>query len=112
MQARVIEDYTFLNNLFEVLTVEFIINSKRLICSSSYHPPSSSHVNNNDFVFSFTSFLRRVLGNNIPVIICGDFNMNLFNPNRYVYIDSFVSGMFELGLNPVITIPTKINPKN
>ena len=44
VRARIIEEYTFLNNLFEVLTVEFIFNSKKIICSATYHPPSSSHV--------------------------------------------------------------------
>ena len=112
VRARVVNDFTFLNNLFEVLTVEIIINGKKLFCSAAYHPPSSSHVNNNDFVLSFTSFLRSVLGHHIPAVICGDFNINLINPNKYVYIDSFVNGMFELGLNPLITIPTKINLDN
>ena len=112
VRARVIEEYTFLNNLFEVLTLELISNGKKIICSAAYHPPSSSHINNNDFVFSYTSFLRSVLGHHIPAVICGDFNMNLFNPNKYVYIDSFINGMFELGLIPLVTIPTKINPEN
>ena len=112
IQTRILDEYTFLTNLFEVLTVEFIFNCKKIICSATYHPPSSSHVNNNDFVLNYSSFLRRVLGHHTPALICGDFNMNLFNPNKYAFVDGFVSSMFELGIVPLITIPTKINLEN
>ena len=112
VRTRLIDEYTFLNDLFEVLTVEFMFNCKKIICTAIYHPPSSSHANNNAFVLSFTSFLRNVFSHHIPTIVCGDFNMNLLNPNKFTYIESFVNGMFELGLAPLITIPTKINLEN
>ena len=48
----------------------------------------------------------------LPVVVCGDFNLNLFNPLNLRYITEFVENIYELGLFPVITIPTKYNPEN
>ena len=53
-----------------------------------------------------------LLATGLPVIVCGDFNLNLFNPLKLRYITDFVENMYELSLFPVITIPTKYNPEN
>ena len=47
----------------------------------------------------------------LPVVVCAAFNLNLFNPLNLRYITEFVENMYELGLFPVITIPTKYNPE-
>ena len=49
---------------------------------------------------------------NIPVIICGDFNLNLLNPLKLGYITEFINNMLEIGMYPLIGIPTKYNPDN
>ena len=49
---------------------------------------------------------------NLLLIVAGDMNINLLNPVNYVYVDVFVNNMFELGLTPIITRPTKINIAN
>ena len=48
----------------------------------------------------------------LPMVVCGDFNLNLLNPLGYHYISDFVDRMLELGLYPVINIPTKYNHGN
>ena len=53
-----------------------------------------------------------LLATGLPVIVCGDFNLNIFNPLKLQYITDFVKNMFELNLCPVITILTKYNPEN
>ena len=49
---------------------------------------------------------------NIPIIVAGDFNVNLLNLLNFAYVDSFITNMLELGLLPIITIPTKFNLSN
>ena len=48
----------------------------------------------------------------LPVIACGDFNLNLFNPLKLRYVTDFINGMLELSMFPAITVPTKYNPDN
>ena len=54
--------------------------------------------------------LQRSVG--LPVIACGDFNLNLFNPLKLRYVTDFINGMLELSMFPAITVPTKYNPDN
>ena len=112
IQAKTLQDYTLLNEYFEVLSVELLVNCKKIILCSLYHPPTSSHINNNSFVHSFISLLRELSKQKLPLVVCGDLNLNLFNPYGYGYIENFIHDMFELNLSPAITIPTKINPEN
>ena len=112
IQTKILKDYTLLNEYFEMLSVELLVNCKRVILCAIYHPPTSSHINNNAFVYSFISLLRELSRQKLPLVVCGDFNLNLFNPNGYGFIDNFIHDMFELNLSPAITIPTKINPEN
>ena len=46
------------------------------------------------------------------IVVCGDFNLNLLNPLRLNYINSFIDSMLEAGLYPGVTISTKFNVEN
>ena len=48
----------------------------------------------------------------IPLIMAGDININLLNPNNHVYVDMYIRNLFELGMKPLVTLPTKINVDN
>ena len=78
----------------------------------SLSSPYLSHENNIVFINSFISYVRRLFGVSTHLIVGGDFNINLLNPNNYGYIDYFINGMFEVGLSPHVTIPTKVNLEN
>ena len=101
-----------LNNLFEMLTVELLLDSHKVILTSIYHPPSSSHANNIDFVDLFTLQLRQLLKFKIPLILAGDLNLNLLNLSNFIYTDIYINNLYELGLKPLVTIPTKVNLDN
>ena len=45
-------------------------------------------------------------------VLGGDLNLNLFNPLRLSYISHFANNMLELGLLPLINIPTKYNSQS
>ena len=112
VQSRVLDNFSLLNNLFEMLTVELLFGNKKTVLTTIYHPPSSCHVKNMDFVHLFTSYLKQLTELRLPLIVGGDFNLNLLNPNNFAYIDTYIKNMFELGMNPLITIPTKMNIDN
>ena len=42
-------------------------------------------------------------------MVAGDLNINLFNPNRFSYVDTFIATMLSLSFYPVITKPTRIS---
>ena len=77
-----------------------------------FHPPSSDHRVNYEFIDQCCANLSMLLATGLPVILCGDFNLNLFNPLKLRYIRDFVENMYELSLFHVIMIPTKYNPEN
>ena len=41
-------------------------------------------------------------------IVCGDFNLNMFNPYKLASIDQYIGGFVGAGFFPVITRPTRI----
>ena len=112
IKARILQDYTFVNHLFEVMTVEILFESNKAVLCAVYHPPTSSVENNNEFILSLVNHLKPFIDSKLPLILAGDMNINLLNTNNLVYVNNFVSSMFEFGLIPVITAPTKINTGN
>ena len=56
--------------------------------------------------------MRDLLNLKLPIIIAGDINLNLLNPENLFYIDMFINYMFECGMRPLITRPTRVNPNN
>ena len=112
IQASILSDFTFINDLIEILTLECSIIGVKYVISLIYHPPSSCHVNNNIFVDSLLSLLRQLQAKRSPFIVGGDMNLNLSNPYNLSYINSFINGMFKLGLVPAINIPIKVNADN
>ena len=112
INARLLKDFTFMNDLLEIITVEVMFGNNRAVFSGLYHPPTSSIENNNAFIECLSNHLSLLVDMKVPVILAGDFNINLLNPGNLVYVNTFLNSMFELGFNPVITAPTKVNVYN
>ena len=112
VQCEVLDRYTFVNNLFEMLTVELLYGNNRYILATVYHPPTSFPVKNIEFIDLFTYFMKEVIDLKIPLIIAGDININLLNYSNHVYVDMYTRNLFELGMKPLVTIPTKVNVEN
>ena len=112
IQARLLDDFTFINDLFESLTVEVMLGRNKALLSTLYHPPISSIGSNNAFIESLSNHLRLLVNMKLPLILAGDFNINLLNPNNFIYVNTFVNSMLEFGLTPLITLPTKVNLEN
>lgn len=112
VNIQVLPTFTVLSDLFELLTVELIFSANKIILAVFYHPPSSDHNSNRLFIDQCYSNLDLLRTLGLPLIVCGDFNLNLFNPLKLRYVYDFIDNMLELGLSPVVTIPTKYNPDN
>ena len=109
-QSRILENFTVINELWEILKVELFYGGFKLILMSVYHPPSACPQKNIEVVCLFTSYLRKLLNLKLPVIVAGDINLNLLNPDNLFYIDMFINDLFECRLRPLITRPTRVNP--
>ena len=111
-KAKVLNDFLVLNEFYEILTVEVDLCFCRCVLVLVYHPPSSSFQRNQEFINLFILKLSAILNLKMPVIVAGDFNLNLFNPNNFNYIDAFIDNMLELNFMPTITRPTRVSLRN
>ena len=105
-------DFTMINNVCEILTVELRFCERKFILMLLYHPPTSCPTKNIEFVDFFSLQLTSLLDLKIPLIIAGDMNMNLLNPGNHNYINMYINSLFEHNMKPLITRPTKVNLDN
>ena len=112
VQCEVLKRYTFVNNLFEMLSLEFLFCNYRYLLTTVYHPSSSFPVKNIEFIDLFTSYVKEMIDLKIPIIIAGDVNINLLNPSNYVFVDMYIRNLFEVGMKPLVTLSTKVNLEN
>ena len=108
VQCEVLNRYTFVNNLLEMLTIEILFCNRKYILTAVYHPPTSYPVKNVEFIDLLTSYVKEMIDLKIPLIM----NINLLNPKNFVYVDMYIRNLFELGMKPLVTLPTKVNPDN
>ena len=111
-KSKILDNFTVINDLCEILTVELFLCDCKLLLMMVYHPPTSFSAKNIEFVDLFTLYLRNLSKLNMPLIIAGDMNLNLLNPNNHIYIDMYVNNLFESNMRPLITKPTKVNLDN
>ena len=77
-----------------------------------YSPPTPSIALNYAFIDAVEHHMSRLTQFTLPMIVAGDVNVNLLNPNNLVYVGSLVNIMLELGLAPIITVSMKVNMAN
>ena len=112
LQIAFIPEFSCVTDICEMLTVQISCCDNKFMLSVFYHPPSPDHGVNNMFTEFCCEKLKLILNQGYPVIACGDFNLNLLNPLRYGFIVEFIGSMLEVGLYPVVNIPTKFNIEN
>lgn len=55
-----------------------------------------------------TGWKKRIKTRQKVMFICGDFNIDLLNPNNHKMTEDFINTVFSLGLYPQITRPSRI----
>ena len=77
-----------------MISVELMFGSNKAVLSGVYHPPTSSIESNNVFIECLSSQLNLLGEMKVPLIMAGDFNVNLLNPGNLIYLRTFVNSMF------------------
>lgn len=101
---RVEEMTTAIEGLCECITVEIRMEKqKNILFSCDYRAPSSN-------IFTFTDTMEGLLTKTEKKVafVCGDFNIDLLNPNKQLRIDEFTETMYSMGLYPVISRASRI----
>lgn len=93
-----------INDMLECLSIEIVSEKKKnVIVSCLYRSPGSC-------VEAFTNWMEKTFSviSNKKIFICGDFNIDLMNPNNHKTTDYYISRMYSMSLYPAITRPSRI----
>ena len=105
-----VDDFSFvIDELFEVITVEIKIkNAKNIIVSCLYRTPGGclDELNN-----KLSELVNSIKGTK-SYLLCGDFNINMINYKNHVGTRNFADILFNVGLFPLIHLPTRISAGN
>ena len=112
LQVELFPEFSCVTDVCEMLTVQISCCENKFMLCVFYHPPSPDHGTNDIFTEFCIEKLKIMQNHGCPIISCGDFNLNLLNPLRYGFIERFIGSMLEMGLYPVVNIPTKYNHEN
>ena len=105
LKYKIIKNMTIaIDDVCECISVEIVMGkSKNITVSCVYRAPSSSIEHFTDVMESlFTNTEQRV------TFICGDYNIDLLNPNKVEAIDEFCAAMYSMSFYPTITKPSRI----
>ena len=91
--------------VFESLVLEVSKKSKVFYLVVVYRPPSS---NINEFFMLLEKQLDMIRSRNLPIFVCGDFNIDLMNLFINTEVSQFLNIMLSYGLKPTITVPTRV----
>ena len=107
LKHKIVESMTTaIEDVCECVTVEISMEKKKnILVSCVYRAPDYS-------VELFKNFMEGMFARTEQKVayICGDFNIDLLNPNNNIQIDEFSAAMYSMGLYPTITKPTRITP--
>ena len=109
LDVCLLPNLTFINEFLEVLTVRVRRDGRDLLVTGLYrcHGQSIASFNEN---FEENVLTRLPLGTD--TIVCGDFNVNIFNPLKLNPIYDFVQNLASFGFFPVINKATRIDLSN
>ena len=102
--AAIIPHLTAVNEVFESLAVELVINNNKFNIVGLYRPPSTSLVDFNAIFFNM--FIEN--DRNKLIAIMGDFNIDTLAPAFSNQVNHFLDEIKSLHLMPLINIPTRI----
>jgi hypothetical protein len=95
-----------LHDTFENIDIFIKLSDDRiLVICVVYRPPDSKIA---DFLIEFNNYLMTHTGSTHPLLICGDFNINLLNVDSVNSVAEFVDLIYSNSLLPVIHNPTRI----
>lgn len=111
-KAQISGDLSYVRDSVEILSFTVEDKPKNYFFTCVYRPPKSSIVEFNEIVMDE---ILPLVPTNCNSVVCGDFNVNMFNPLNLVSVNQFVNIMAGFGYFPVIDKPTRVcesNPVN
>lgn len=107
-KVEVLNNLTFVSEQLEMLSLNVKYQNFEFMISCVYRPPSFSI---NDFNEILANNILPLVANN-KSIICGDFNVNIFNPHNHNCINNFITTMASHNYYPIIDKPTRFSSEN
>ncbi|XDV33591.1 hypothetical protein PO909_003956 [Leuciscus waleckii] len=106
LKYKIVKNMTInIDDVMEIITVEINLEKKKKFnCKLCIQSPGS---NIEMFMNSMESLFTK--NDQKAVFICGDFNIDLLNPNKHKLTDEFIDLMFSMSLFPLITKPSRIS---
>ena len=108
LNSKIISELSYVSDDIEILTLSVAASDTNYIVSCIYRPPSSP-----------IDIFNMALANNVlpfvnskKCIMCGDFNINLYNPTNSNHVNNFISTMGGHDFYPIIDKPTRLSPNN
>ena len=90
---KVVENMsTVINDVFECVTIEILMEKKKnIIVSCMYRTPGSN-------IDSFINWVAEkcTKSNHKTMFICGDYNIDLLNPNKHRMTDEFINTLVSV----------------
>lgn len=93
-----------IDDTMESITIEIeLVRMKYVIVSCVYRKPGSN-------IDTFITVMERLFisAKQKNSYICGDYNIDLLNPNKHKSTEEFIELMYSMSLFPTITKPTRI----
>lgn len=98
LKYKIVENMTTaIDNVMECITVEICLEKRKSIIVSFVCRALGSNIK------IFKNVMGRIFAttNQKLIFVCGDFNMDLLNPNNHKATDEFIDAMFSMSLFPL-----------
>lgn len=95
----------FHEGIFETLVVKVSINNKKIILFNFYRPPTAPELSLEESLLKFHSYFNETLNElakyKLPIVICGDVNINLLDLGKNRHSSILFATLTEFGFNLV-----------
>ncbi len=97
------------NKLWESLILEVVLeNNKKIIIGNIYRSPKEENIYVSTFIEEFADLIRALTRYNHPIVLNGDFNLNLIKMNEKRLYEEFFELLLLNSYLPNITLPTRL----
>ena len=111
LETELIEEYTYITDLIELLTVKVKVHDESYLISTVYRP-SSKHVDVDLFDRMINDLLKKRIFKNSKHVLLGDFNINLLEFSTHSPTNQFLNTMQHFKYIPLIARPTRFPDLN
>ena len=119
LRFNILQDKSiFIDRVFESIFAEIWLSpNKRVICGSIYrpnvnHPTLTTTEQFNQFIDLFSNLMNDFASSNTPVILFGDFNLDVLKYSMINQVTEYVDLLFSYGFLQLVMKPTRCTPNS